>query len=261
MRPSASPWLSVLSAGTEPPALRLYCFPYAGASHTVFQHWRALLAEDIELALVKLPGRGARFGEPQARSLAELANCLATEIAQASAEGTPFALFGHSMGALLAFETARALRRFDLSPVHLLVSGRTAPAAHGWRERLSDLPDAAFLEVIGSMNGLPQELIDNAEWLELFLPIIRADFALCEDYRYQSGHPLNCPISVLAGRGDASVPVPLLEGWAAETHAHCQTRLFAGGHFFLFEQQDELLDVLHNRLAVNPTTPKLLVTA
>lgn len=246
----ASPWFSVVPAGASSPALRLYCFPYAGAGHTVFQHWRTRLADDIELALVKLPGRGGRFGEPQARSLAELADCLAAEIARASGAGRPFALFGHSMGALLAFETARALRRFGLSPAHLLVSGRTAPAAHGWRERLSDLPDAAFLEVIRGMNGLPQELLDNGEWLELFLPIIRADFALCEDHRYRQEAPLDCPIDVLAGRNDASVPLPLLDGWSEETRRGCRTRLFPGGHFFLFERQAEFLAVLQDRLSL-----------
>ena len=105
---SASPWFAVLPRGNARPALRLYCFPYAGAGHTVFQPWRALLTGDIELASIKLPGRGARFGEPHARSLVELAERLAAEIAEASVEGEAFALFGHSMGALLAFETARA---------------------------------------------------------------------------------------------------------------------------------------------------------
>lgn len=249
MSMSASPWFAVLPRGNARPAQRLYCFPYAGAGHTIFQPWRALLADDIELALIKLPGRGARFGEPHSRSLVELAECLAAEVARASAEGEEFALFGHSMGALLAFETTRALHKLGLPPTRLLVSGRTAPVAHGWRERLSDLPDAAFLEVIRSMNGLPQALIDNAEWLDLFLPIIRADFALCEDYRYRPGQPLTCPIDVLAGRDDASVPLPLLDGWAGETRASCQTRLFAGGHFFLFEQQTALLALLEHCLS------------
>jgi surfactin synthase thioesterase subunit len=249
MSMSASPWFTVLPRGNTQPVQRLYCFPYAGAGHTVFQPWRALLADDIELALIKLPGRGARFGEPHGRSLVELAESLAREIARASAQGEPFALFGHSMGALLAFETARVLHKLGLSPTRLLVSGRTAPVAHGWRERLSDLPDAAFLEVIRSMNGLPQELIDNAEWLELFLPIIRADFALCEDYVYRPEQPLTCPIEVLAGRADASVPLSLLDGWAGETLGGCETRLFAGGHFFLFEQQTELLALLEHRLS------------
>lgn len=89
MHCASSPWFSVLPGGSQPPALRLYCFPYAGAGHTVFQHWRAGLPADIELALVKLPGRGARFGEPRANSLSELAAALAAEVAQASAEGAP----------------------------------------------------------------------------------------------------------------------------------------------------------------------------
>lgn len=243
-----SPWFSVLPRGNTRAALRLYCFPYAGAGHTVFQHWRAQLPGDIELALIKLPGRGARFSEPQADSLDELAEALAGAIAEVGEGLDHFAFFGHSMGALLAFETARALLKRGLSPTALLVSARTAPSAHGWRERLSDLPDAAFLEVIRSMNGLPQEVLDNPEWLALFLPIIRADFALCEDYRYRPGLPLACPIGVLAGRDDASVPLPLLDGWAGETRAGCQTRLFPGGHFYLFEREAELLGLIQRQL-------------
>lgn len=247
MSASLSPWFSLLP-GKAPATLRLYCFPYAGAGHTVFQHWRAQLAADIELALIKLPGRGARFCEPQAASLDALAGALAQEIEDAEEGPEQFAFFGHSMGALLAFETARALQTRGLAPSALLVSARTAPSAHGWRERLSDLPDAAFLEHIRSMNGLPQEVLDNPEWLALFLPIIRADFALCENYRYRPGLPLACPIAVLAGRDDANVPLPLLDAWAGETRAGCQTRLFAGGHFYLFEREAELLGLIQRQL-------------
>ncbi|MES2820922.1 MAG: alpha/beta fold hydrolase [Pseudomonadota bacterium] len=252
MAVASSPWFSVLAQGPAPAALRLYCFPYAGAGHTVFQHWRAGLPAEIELALIKLPGRGARFCEPQADSLDALAQALAQAIAEAGKQAQPFAFFGHSMGALLAFETARALQARGLSPSALLVSARTAPSAHGWRERLSELPDAAFLEVIRQMNGLPREVLDNPEWLALFLPIIRADFALCENYRYRPGLPLVCPIRVLAGREDAGVPLSLLEGWAGETRVDCHTRLFEGGHFYLFEHEAELLSLVHGQLCPAP---------
>ncbi|MGP0172373.1 thioesterase II family protein [Pseudomonas sp. NCHU5208] len=244
MQHVSSAWFSLLPSGSQPPVLRLYCFPYAGAGHTVFQHWRAGLPGYIELALIKLPGRGARFGEPRAASLAELAEALAVAITQASTDDVPFAFFGHSMGALLAFETARRLARQELSPTQLLVSARTAPVAHGWRERVADLPPARFLEVIRDMNGMPRELLDNPEWVELFLPIIRDDFALCEDYRYSAAPPLSCPIHVLAGETDASVPLSLLDGWAQESQVECRTWLFPGGHFYLFEQEAELLALM-----------------
>jgi surfactin synthase thioesterase subunit len=228
--------------------LRLYAFPYAGAGHTVYQHWCSRLGSGVEVALIKLPGRGARFTEAQAGSLSELAEALAEAIVRSHPRNLPFAFFGHSMGALLAFETARALQRHGLSPAALLVSARTAPSAHGWRERVSDLPDAQFLSFIRSMNGLPQEVLDNPEWLDLFLPIIRADFALCENYRYDAAPPLPCPIHVLAGQADASVPLPLLSDWARETPGECQTWLFPGGHFFLFEQEAELLQLMQRLL-------------
>lgn len=250
MSPASSPWFSLPMPRGSAAHLRLYCFPYAGAGHTVYQHWCARMGDGVELALVKLPGRGARFNEPRAQSLAELADGLAQAIAATQPAALPFAFFGHSMGALLAFETARRLRQRGLDPATLLVSARTAPAVHGWRERVSDLPPAQFLEVIRGMNGLPQEVLDNAEWLDLFLPIIRDDFALCENYRYSPAPPLSCPIYVLAGQSDATVPVPLLAGWAGETTSICQTRLFPGGHFYLFKQEAELLGLLSCLLGV-----------
>ncbi|MEO4048122.1 alpha/beta fold hydrolase [Pseudomonas sp. CAU 1711] len=251
MGAASNPWFSVPVPLGGAARLRLYCFPYAGAGHTVYQHWCDRLGEGVEVALVKLPGRGARFNEPRAESLAELAEALAQAIAGGQSATQPFALFGHSMGALLAFETARALRGRGLAPSALLVSARTAPAAHGWRERVCDLPAAQFLEVIRGMNGLPQEVLDNPEWLDLFLPIIRDDFALCEDYRYSAAPPLSCPIHVLAGQADAGVPVPLLAGWTEETTGDCRTWLFPGGHFYLFEQEAELLGLLQRLLATN----------
>jgi len=248
MSAAVNPWFSVLPRGDAPATLRLYCFPYAGAAYLAFQHWRAHLSGDIELALIRLPGRGARFYEPQAASLEALAETLANAIADAQGGPEHFALFGHSMGALLAFETARALSKRGLSPRALLVCARTAPVAHGWRERISELSDAAFLEAIRSTNGLPKGVLDSPEWLELFLPIIRADFALCENYHYRPGLPLACPISVLAGQDDASVPPSLLKGWAGETRAGCQTWLFPGGHFCGFGREAELLGLLQRQL-------------
>lgn len=247
MPASPNPWFSLLRDASAA-RIRLYCFPYAGAGHTVYQHWRTQLPAEIELALIKLPGRGERFGEPPATSLDALVGMLAQAIEHAEQGPEHFAFFGHSMGALLAFETARTLQKRGLSPSTLLVSARTAPSVHGWRERLSDLPDAAFFEHIRSMNGLPEELCDNPEWLALFLPIIRADFALCENYSYRPEQALTCPISVLAGRDDANVPLALLDAWAIETQAGCQTQLFEGGHFYLFEREAELLNLIQHQL-------------
>lgn len=242
-----SPWFSVLAGGNRPASLRLYCFPYAGAGHTVFQHWRTLLRKDVDLALVKLPGRGARLNEPQASSIETLVQSLAQAVARE--DSCPYAFFGHSMGALLAFETARRLAvEFGASPAALFVSGRTAPLAHALRPRVAGLPDAAFAQHIRSMNGMPQEILECPEWLDFFLPIIRSDFGLCERYRYRPASPLSCPITVFAGEDDAHVPLSQLDGWSQESTDHCHTRIFPGGHFFLFEHEAELLREMEHRL-------------
>lgn len=246
-----SSWFSVLTDGNRPanrPALmRLYCFPYAGASHTTFQHWRALLRNDVDLALVKLPGRGARLNEPPAPSIDALAQSLAQAIARDASR--PYAFFGHSMGALLAFETARRLAvEFDSSPAALFISGRTAPSAHALRPHVAGLPDPALAQHVRSMGGMPQEILECPEWLEFFLPIIRADFALCERYQYRRTSPLSCPITVFAGENDAHVPLPQLDGWSQESTHHCHTRIFPGGHFFLFQHESELIREIERRL-------------
>lgn len=233
-------WFQRLRDG-EAASLRLYCFPFAGASHTVYRHWRALLPADIDLALVKLPARGARFNEPPAASI----DALARNIADAIANEAPHrvALFGHSMGALLAFETARRLCRIGTAPALLAVSGRSAPATPP-RPAVSTLDEPRFIERLRSMQGLPAQVLARPEWLSFFLPIIRADFALCESHRYQPAAALPCPLLVFGGRDDANVPLHTLAAWQNETSAGCRIHELPGHHFFLFEHEARLLSLI-----------------
>lgn len=241
-------WFSVLP-GSRAPLCRLYCLPYAGAGHTAYRHWRPLLSDQLELALAKLPGRGDRYKDPRPASIAELADQIADAIASQGPHR--FALFGHSMGALTAFEVARRLvQRHGLAPEALFVSGRRAPTAPGSLSKVLQLDDDGFLAHVRAMGGFPDELLAHEEAVAFFLPIIRADFVWVDQHRHQPGPPLPCPIAVFGGTNDGSAPVELLAGWSQETNAGCSTELYEGGHFFLFPHQQAVLARVQQQLGL-----------
>lgn len=234
----ANPWL----VRREGPArtLRLFCFPYAGGSAASYAHWQAALPERVEVCALQLPGRGSRFHEAPAASLPALVDALADVVA---GQGTlPFAFFGHSLGGLLAFETARRLRTLGApQPVHLFVSGTSAPARRGAARGLHALPDAALVEELRRYNGTPPEVLANAELMALVLPALRADFALAERYRYEPAAPLDVPLTVLAGADDRVAPPAQADGWRDETRAAFRQLRFDGDHFFIHAQSPAVI--------------------
>lgn len=167
----------------------------------------------------------------------------------------PFALFGHSMGAHVAFEVARALEREGLRPRHLVVSGNRAPSLPFPRPRIHHLPDARILAEFARLGGTPREVLDDPQLMALLLPILRADLALCETYAYEAGPPLECPINAWGGARDPDVPVAALEAWRDETRGPFTLRLFDGGHFFLQESRAQAFAALRDALA-QPGTPE-----
>ncbi|WP_158301254.1 thioesterase II family protein [Janthinobacterium sp. BJB426] len=216
-------------------ALRLYCFGHAGASAAAFRAWQARLEPSIEVCAIELPGHGRRMAEaPQDQLLplaGELTQALAREL---RATPRPYALFGHSLGALLAFEVARGLARLDVPPpLRLLVSGANAPQRRPPSRMLHLLPDDALLEELRTYDGTPQELLDERELMALLLPILRADFCMVETYHYHPGPQLTVPLTVLAGRADARVSPDGVAAWALETSGSCHSIWHDGGHFFI----------------------------
>lgn len=161
----------------------------------------------------------------------------------------PFAFFGHSMGALISFELTRLLRRDDqLSPVHLFISGRRAPQLPDSDSPIHDLPESAFLEELRHLNGTPPEVLENAELMQLFLPMLRADFSVVETYAYTPEPPLNCPITVFGGLQDSKASCDELEAWREQTKASFVLQMFPGDHFFLHSAQPLLLQSLSQKL-------------
>jgi medium-chain acyl-[acyl-carrier-protein] hydrolase len=214
--------------------LRLFCFPYAGAGALIFRKWSDALPRDIEVCPIQLPGRGTRLIEPPFTRLPCLVEALARALDPLLDK--PFAFFGHSLGALIAFELARQIRRqYGVHPVRLFASAGRAPQIPHRAAPINTLPDGEFLAELRRLNGTPRELLDHEELMEVMLPILRADFALYETYLYSSEPPLNCPISAFGGLQDRRVSASDLEAWRSQTSAPFSLRMFPGDHFFLKE--------------------------
>ena len=226
-----NPWI-LRCKGNSHRRLQLYCFAHAGASGAAFLSWQTAFDPSIEICAVQLPGRGARLAETPRVSISGLLDDLAALIARQG--DLPFALLGHSLGGLLAFELARRCQWQGLpTPSLLFVSGCASPQRRRPPQALHHLDDAGFIDALRVYNGTPRELLRNAEMMELALPALRADFQIAADYRYCPGPPLTVPIQVLAGRQDDRMTSTEAEGWQSETTQRCQVHWFDGDHFFI----------------------------
>lgn len=247
VEPSRSPWVRI-SCPRPAARVRLICLPFAGGSANSYWEWPTYLPEEVEVVPIQLPGRESRFDEPAIDSADLLAGRLLEGIL--SYLDRPFALFGHSMGALIAFELARRLRTRCLEPVHVFASGCKAP--HLPRDRSTHrhhLPDREFIAAVGDMNGVPREVLMNADLMEVILPALRNDFKLVETYRYHSQPPLRCPVSAFGGRHDNEVTQGEIEAWSRHTMGSFQVHMLPGDHFFLNSSRPSLLRLITEQLA------------
>ena len=223
-------WIAArdLRAGAK---MRLFCLPNAGSGIAVYYRWKRLLS-GIDVCPVMLPGREMRVGEASIDSAATLIHELME--ATRSRLDVPYAIFGHSMGALLAYEWARAIQAAGIEAPHcLFVSGRNAPHLPFAHRELHGLSDEDFVgELRRRYGGMPENFLDDAELRELFLPVLRTDLKLVETYEHEAGRLLDCPIRAWAGMEDASVSEPGLASWAELTRGDFAMRRFAGDHFY-----------------------------
>lgn len=227
--------------------LRLLCFPYAGGAAHIFHHWHQTLLEFVEVWAVQLPGRGRRLPEPPFTNLHDLVAAAAQALAPHL--DRPFAFFGHSMGAMIAFELARHLRRAGAEGLaHLFVSGCRAPQLARTRPVTYDLPEQEFLAEIGRLKDTPAEVLSNPELMQLLLPILRADFTVTETCQYRDEPPLTCPLTVFGSLEDEDVPGESLSSWRAQTTAAFSLCLLPGDHFFLHGSQALLLKAVGREL-------------
>jgi medium-chain acyl-[acyl-carrier-protein] hydrolase len=220
--------------------LRLFCFPYAGAGASVFQHWSKALPPYVQVCPVQLPGRQNRLMEPPFSRLAPLTETLSQALLPYLT--SPYAFFGHSMGALISFELARQLRRQAYpEPAHLFVSGCRAPHLVKKEPPVHLYPDNVLIEELRRMKIVPESLLQNKDLLQLLLPVLRADCAVCDTYVYAPEQPLRCPITAFGGQDDACVSRHELGAWRYQTYGEYRQTLFSGNHFFIHSSQESLL--------------------
>lgn len=248
----ASSWF--LSAAAQGAALRLYCFAHAGGSAASYLSWRGALGPRVEVRPIQLPGRGGRFGEAAYTSISAMADAVCAAIADDARQ--PFAFFGHSMGALLAFETARRLQAAGgARPALLVVSGCSAPRHLAPPRGLHRMDDASLIAALRDYNGTPPELLAHREMMDLLLPLVRADFAAVETYAWQPAEPLHVPIVAFAARGDAHTRIEHVDRWADETTGSFETHWFDGDHFFIESAREAVWRRLADMLAAPTVRP------
>ena len=229
------------------PRLRLFCFPYAGGNAFIYRSWGDQLPSHVELYSIEYPGRGSKLRQPAFTRVSTMLDFLYEGIVPLLDK--PFAFFGHSMGALLCFELAhRLVVQKSLEPRALFLSGRSAPQIKSEEPVTFDLPEDEFISELRRLNGTPKEVLEHPELLQLMMPILRADFELCQTYSSTSTTPLNCPIFVFGGLQDEDVPRENLEGWREQTTSAFTVRMFPGDHFFLHSSQSLLLRALSSDL-------------
>jgi medium-chain acyl-[acyl-carrier-protein] hydrolase len=245
--PMETPWFKPLRQRPAP-RLRLFCWPYSGGSPPVFRTWPDRLPEDVEVWAAQLPGHPPRLSEPPVTRADAIAD--AASEALAPLLDLPFAFFGHSLGAMLAYEVARRLQARALpQPDVLVAAGHAAPHRPRPEPPIHRLPDDAFAEAVQRYDGIPAWVLEHREMLELVLPILRADFEVYETYTHGGGPRLRCPVAVFGGLQDPWTPRPDLDAWCELTEAACRVHMFPGDHFFIHSAEPSVLWAVAQLLA------------
>lgn len=225
----------------------VFCFPYAGGGASYFRAWAPLARGDVAFVPVQPPGREERFTETPFDRLADFVSAAADALGPLL--GTPYALFGHSMGALVAFELAHELlRRGAPQPLHLYVSGAPAPQRSHEVPAIHHLPREEFLQALRRYRGMPDEVLNHQELMDLMLPRLKADFAVTGTYVYPGHPPLPIPITAFGGADDETVTPPMIEAWREQTAMPFAHRIFPGGHFFLTDHARDVIAAIERGL-------------
>lgn len=226
----STPWLHV-SKPVEGPRARLFCVPFAGGGAQAFARWPDLVPAGVEVVAVQLPGRESRMREAAVANLDELIAALQPEISEQL--DVPYFLFGHSMGALIAYELARSLQAAGApAPQRLMVSGRVAPHLKPPREPINDLDEGDFVEALRALKGTPEEVLGDSDLMRLIMPVLRADFALNENYRHVAAPRLHCDVIAFGGIGDAEAGRAGVSAWEDFTEGSFVLRMVPGDHFY-----------------------------
>ena len=213
-----------------PRRLRLFCFPYAGGGAGVFRPWTAYLPPSTEICAIQPPGREGDFGSEPAASMRDLVDGIVSAM-RPLLDG-PFAFFGHSLGAIVAYETALAIAREGIEPMLLFASGHRAPHLPSPRPAIAHLPDDRFVHEVAQLGGMPAEVLENQEFLELVMPTLRADFRIAECYHPPMSVALRCPVIALGSVADY-VSEEAIAAWRETTSGPFDWKMFPGDHFYI----------------------------
>ncbi|OKI02728.1 thioesterase [Streptomyces sp. CB02923] len=226
----------------------MFCFPHAGGTAAAYRPWAHGAPWDIEVCAMQYPGRGDRYAHPAHRAMDDLVAELAADLLREQTARPQCAtlLFGHSMGAAVAYETARSLSGADRPPAALFVSGQSAPHRSGSGE-LHRATDHALVQDLRRLGGTADGVLDDDALMDAMLPSLRRDYELIETYRPRHGHPLNLPVTVLHATADPEVTEDEARAWTETTDRPCELLTFPGGHFHLHEQHTAVLAAVVTR--------------
>ncbi|MCY7294925.1 thioesterase II family protein [Alteromonas sp. a30] len=228
---------------SDSPKFRLFCFPYAGAGPEVYRPWAQYLGEEVELVAVHYPGRESRGDETACTNLPALIDGLVPAMRPHLA--IPFAFFGHSMGAYVAFLTEKALVEHNLKrPQHLFFSGARAPFLQE-ENPVHQLDKIGFLKAIIAMGGIPDEVKKHPELIAQILPILRADLTACESFEYRIRDDLGVPFTVLGGDADPRVSTEALSAWRQLSSTGADVHVYPGDHFFLNQHRAQIAALIN----------------
>jgi medium-chain acyl-[acyl-carrier-protein] hydrolase len=228
--------------------LRLFCFPYGGGGPSTFYNWPKELPSDVETIGIQMPGLESRIMEPPIESISMAVQSLLPEIYFKLDKS--FVFLGHSLGSFISFELTRKLReRYSLQPLHMFVAGIHAPQILNWNSPISDLPETDFLEKLQRRyGGIPEEILQNPDILQLVLPGLRASLKMYECYKYIEGDPLDCDITAFGGYQDKTARREDLEAWRHQTKRSFTLHMLPGNHFFINSERVYFLRTLSSKL-------------
>lgn len=225
-------------------SLRLFCFHHSGGGASLYFPWIDHLSPNIEMIAVQLPGRENRYREPLVNNLSDIIHTLSEGFQ--SYKDKPFIVFGHSLGAFLSFELLRSIHKlYSLYPCHMIISATKAPHLPFRMKHLSQLDDKTLKEELKVYNGIDAGIFENDELLDLFLPIIKNDFSIYENYSYSKSHPFPCDILTLSGDRDATVTQEEILAWSTYTTGKFEHLSFPGEHFFIKTHQKRIIGIIN----------------
>lgn len=241
-----SPWV-VLNNGRKASKVRLICLSHAGGGTATFYRWISLLSDEIDMLRIQMPGHEARIREPLLRNSAQIVEEITSELIPFI--DRPFAVYGHSMGALLAFELVRKIRAVHgLMPIHLFVSGFRAPHLPLGESPIHHLPEDQFIEKLRQYGGVPEQVLNERDLMELVLPILRADFEVLDTYVFKTEPPLDCSITAFGGLQDPKIGREMVEAWENETAKQFKANFFPGGHFFINDHHAAIISCINREI-------------